>query len=114
MNFKHYQDSATDLALETAYKPEYLIPGLVAEAGEVAGKYAKYVRDVAQDVQPKNTSAYAALRDGLAAELGDVLWFLAVTCDFFQLSLEDVAAANIEKLKGRASRGTISGSGDNR
>lgn len=114
MNFKAYQDAAVDLALETAYKPEYLIPGLAAEAGEVAGKYAKYVRDINQDAKPTNTPAYAVLRDSLAAELGDVLWFVAVICDFYQLSLEDVAEGNITKLKGRATRGTIGGSGDER
>jgi len=114
MNFKTYQDAAVDMALETAYKPEYLIPGLAAEAGEVAGKYAKYIRDISSEAKPSNTPAYAVLRDSLAGELGDVLWFVAVLCDFYQMNIEDVAAKNIEKLKSRATRGTIGGSGDTR
>lgn len=114
MKFNDYQDAAVDLALETAYKPEYLIPGLCGEAGEVASKYAKYVRDVAQDAKPTNTCNYAKLREDIGFELGDVLWFLAVIADFYQMKLEDLAAANITKLKGRKTRGTIQGSGDSR
>lgn len=81
--------------------------GLVNEAGEVAGKVKKIFRDHGGVVS-------AADREGLKYELGDVLWYLAQICTELDLTLEEVAEANLEKLRSRQERGQIGGDGDHR
>ena len=81
--------------------------GLVNEAGEVAGKVKKIFRD-------KGGAIGDAEREALKHELGDVLWYLTQICTELGLSLEEVAAANIEKLFSRLERGQIRGEGDDR
>ena len=53
-------------------------------------------------------------RDDMAAELGDVLWYVAAVAQELGVSLADVAQANLDKLASRKARGTLQGSGDNR
>ncbi|WP_420114886.1 MazG nucleotide pyrophosphohydrolase domain-containing protein [Pseudactinotalea sp.] len=53
-------------------------------------------------------------RSDLARELGDVLWYVAVLADYFDLSLDHVARANVEKLASRRERGVLGGAGDKR
>jgi NTP pyrophosphatase (non-canonical NTP hydrolase) len=81
--------------------------GLVNEAGEVAGKVKKIFRD-------KGGKISEADREALKYELGDVLWYLTQICTELDLTLEEVAAANLEKLFSRLERGTIRGDGDTR
>lgn len=81
--------------------------GLVNEAGEVAGKIKKIFRD-------KGGAIGDADREALKYELGDVLWYLTQICTELDLTLEEVAAANIEKLFSRLERGQIRGEGDER
>lgn len=81
--------------------------GLVNEAGEVAGKIKKIFRD-------KGGAIDDVEREALKYELGDVLWYLTQICTELGLSLEEVAAANIEKLFSRLERGQIHGQGDDR
>ncbi len=81
--------------------------GLANEAGEVAGKVKKILRDKGGIVDDETRSM-------IAKELGDVLWYAACVAEDFGLSLEDVAAQNLEKLRSRNVRGTISGDGDER
>lgn len=82
---------------------EYLSCGLASEAGEVAGKVAKFYR---KDGGFPTTA--------VIDELGDVLWFVASFAYELGYSLEEVANINVDKLQGRKERGTIQGSGDNR
>lgn len=79
--------------------------GLVNEAGEVAGKIKKIFRD-------KGGEIGAEEREALKSELGDVLWYLAQICTELDLTLEEVAAYNLEKLFDRLERGVIRGDGD--
>jgi NTP pyrophosphatase (non-canonical NTP hydrolase) len=81
--------------------------GLCGEAGEVAEKVKKMVRDDAGVLTDERRAA-------LAAELGDVLWYVAQVATEAGLELDAIAAANLEKLASRAQRGTLSGSGDRR
>lgn len=81
---------------------EYLALGLVSEAGEVAGKVKKALRDGTWDT------------DAVADELGDVLWYLSQLCTEMDIYLSDVAKMNLDKLKDRMERGTLKGSGDKR
>jgi len=81
--------------------------GLVGEAGEVAEKVKKVIRD-------KNGIFDNESKLGIQKELGDVLWYVSNLCTELNFNLEDVALQNLEKLKLRAAKGKISGSGDDR
>jgi NTP pyrophosphatase (non-canonical NTP hydrolase) len=104
MNLREYQEMAARLALPTALNDQYLSLGLAGEAGEVASLFAKAVRDSGNQVN----------RDSLKKELGDVLWFVAVLAEHHRMDMQDVAVANINKLRSRQQRGTLGGSGDER
>lgn len=84
----------------------YLALGL-GETGEVQGKIKKILRDDNQIISDEK-------REAIAAELGDVLWYVAVLAAELDLQLEDIANGNIAKLASRKQRGVIQGSGDNR
>ena len=109
MDFKTYQKNARLTAQYPNLGSNYIYPtlGLVGEAGEVAEKVKKVIRD-------KKGIFDEESKTGLKKELGDVLWYLSNLCTEFNFSLEDVALQNLEKLKIRAAKGKISGSGDDR
>lgn len=109
MNLDEYQRLAKRTAAPKDKKNEIfqLLLGLVGESGEVAEKMKKIVRDHDSDFSKVDT-------DDLKKELGDILWYLAMLADYFDLSLEEVGSKNIEKLASRQSRGKLGGSGDNR
>ncbi len=106
-DFSTYQRDANVTGLVVAMDHPMVYPtlGLVNEAGEVAGKVKKIFRD-------HDGVVTQADRDALTLELGDVLWYLAELCTRLDIRLDDVAARNIEKLRGRKQRGTLKGSGD--
>lgn len=103
MGLSDYQKAAS---LTAIYKAEHsiLYPalGLAGEAGEVSNKVKKMLRDGNFDKQ------------GIAAEIGDVLWYLAALSRDLNIDLHDLAMQNLEKLYGRKARGTLKGSGDKR
>jgi len=102
MLIEEYQRKAWETALETAKNPAYMVSNLTSEAGEVAGKYAKWIRDGMLD------------EEGLQKEMGDVFWQLAGLSTVMGWSLADIASKNLQKLSDCAERLTLSGSGDNR
>ncbi len=81
--------------------------GLAGEAGEVANDAKKVIRDDEGVVTDER-------RRRLAGEIGDVLWYVAQLATELDLDLEEIAAANLEKLRSRAQRGVIAGSGGDR
>jgi len=83
------------------------ILGLVGEAGEVADKYKKIIRDHDGQISPQQ-------RDDLIKELGDVLWYVATLARYLDVSLDEVARRNVTKLSDRQQRHLIQGEGDNR
>lgn len=109
MNFNEYQDLARRTASPKTKKDElfHLLLGLVGEAGEIAEKSKKIIRDKDSDFAQFD-------KEDLTKELGDVLWFVAMLADYFDIPLEEVGQANIKKLASRLERGVIGGSGDNR
>jgi NTP pyrophosphatase (non-canonical NTP hydrolase) len=106
-NFNTYQRESrkTWNLIHTDHAIVYPTLGLVNEAGEVAGKVKKLFRD-------KNGMISEEDRQALKGELGDVLWYLAQICTELDLTLAEVAEANLEKLFSRLERGTIRGEGD--
>ena len=109
MDFKTYQKNARLTAQYPNLGSNYIYPtlGLVGEAGEVAEKVKKVIRD-------KKGIFDEESKKSLKKELGDVLWYLSNISTEFNFSLEDIALQNLEKLKLRAAKGNISGSGDDR
>lgn len=107
--FNEYQTTSrrTWQLVHTEHPIVYPTLGLVNEAGELAGKVKKIFRD-------KDGVIGEAERDALKYELGDVLWYLAQIATELDLTLEEVASANIEKLLSRMERNTIQGEGDYR
>jgi NTP pyrophosphatase (non-canonical NTP hydrolase) len=109
MNFNDYQTKSRKTAGYPAIGHPVIYPtlGLVNEAGEVAGKIKKVFRD-------KDGQINAEIREALKAELGDVLWYLAQVATELDLTLDEIAEYNIDKLMDRLERGKIKGDGDNR
>lgn len=83
VNIEEYQQRAVATALPTALNYDYLIPGLVAEVGEVFGKVAKSVRD---------EWSRERLQDELKAELGDCVWFYVLLCHVADVEPRDAKA----------------------
>ncbi len=81
--------------------------GLAGEAGEVAEHAKKAIRDDAGEITDERRSA-------MSKELGDVLWYVAQLASELELSLDDIAQTNLDKLLSRQRRGVLSGSGDDR
>ena len=109
MNFSEYQKATMRTARPHDAKDElmHLVLGLVGEAGEIAEKFKKWVRDQESDESKID-------RDDMKKELGDVLWYVSVMAEYLGLELDDVASFNIAKLADRQKRGVIKGVGDNR
>lgn len=83
----------------------YLFTGLVAEAGEVAGVYAKYLRD---DYSGEE------LAEKVEKELGDVLYFVFQLATQMGMDVGNILARNRAKLEDRRKRNVLQGNGDNR
>ena len=108
MSYDIYQEKTGETAIYPPEKAlEYLTLGLCSEAGEVAGKLKKIIRDnngiIDEDAAQK-----------LSLEIGDVLWYVAQLATTLGLQLSEVAEDNLSKLASRKNKGTITGSGDYR
>ena len=113
--FEYYNDMTIDISMteysefaeKTAIYPEeaqivYPALGLAGEAGEVANKVKKMIRDDRLD------------RDAIASELGDCLWYIAQLCRDLNVDMASVARKNLDKLSMRKQKGTLQGNGDAR
>ena len=109
MNLNDYQDRALETAIYPNRGANFVYPalGLVGEAGEVADKLKKVIRD-------NDGVLTDSVRDAVAAECGDVMWYIAVLAAELDYDLNEIAQINIDKLASRQQRGVLSGSGDNR
>ncbi len=109
MDFNEYQSAARKTAQypQMGHNLYYPTLGLAGEAGEVAEKIKKLMRD-------GDGVLTAERREALKKELGDVLWYVAALCSELGLAMDDVAEHNVAKLRDRQDRGAIRGEGDNR
>jgi NTP pyrophosphatase (non-canonical NTP hydrolase) len=109
MDFQDYQERSRSTARypQAGSNPIYPTLGLCGEAGEVADKVKKVLRDQGGQFD-------AQVRDDLLLELGDVLWYVAQLATELDLNLDAIAEANLAKLASRAARNVIAGHGDRR
>ena len=109
MELNHYQRESRKTALYPDVGSNAIYPtlGLVGEAGEVADKVKKILRDKKGLFDEKS-------KDEIKFELGDVLWYISQLASELGYELDDVANSNLKKLKSRKLRGKIQGSGDDR
>jgi NTP pyrophosphatase (non-canonical NTP hydrolase) len=101
MQFNSYQEKA--LGTDLSNPLDYYFLGLVEESGEVAGLRKRFLR-----------GDYGVDYDKLEKELGDVLWYVSMIANRYNISLDDIATTNIRKLQSRKERNVIKGSGSER
>lgn len=77
--------------------------GLVGEAGEVAEKIKKLIRD---------NNKYA--NEEIMKELGDVVFYATALANIYGRGLQEILELNVQKLDDRQKRNKLRGSGDNR
>lgn len=109
MNFDEYQKKATEFAQYE--ETEYPFLALSEEVGEFLGIFAKAYRG---DDLLGRYGCKEKLREAVLKEAGDILWQLSQTLKEVNLSLQDAAELNLQKLEDRLARGVIKGAGDNR
>ncbi|MEK7599602.1 MAG: nucleoside triphosphate pyrophosphohydrolase family protein [Patescibacteria group bacterium] len=110
MTFEEYQKKAltTVISSDDLFKDSlHWVLGINGEAGEIAEKVKKIIRDKKGVISEED-------KKELAKEIGDVLWYLAVFAHDLGFELDDIANQNLEKLKSRKARGVLGGAGDNR
>lgn len=109
MTFEEYQQKSRKTAIYPDSGNNFVYPtlGLTGEAGEVADKIKKVIRD-------KGGVINEDTKREIEKELGDVLWYISQLASELALSLDNIAEKNIEKLYSRLERGKLGGDGDNR
>lgn len=109
MDINEYQQQTRRFAIYPNVGSNMTYPtlGLAGEAGEVAEKVKKVIRD-------KDGVFDDDTRAAICKELGDVLWYVAQIASELNLDLSNVAQKNLDKLADRALRGKIKGNGDDR
>lgn len=109
MELNKYQTAALQTAVYPNMGQNFPYPalGLAGEAGEVADKLKKVIRD-------NDGVLTDPVRDAVAKELGDVMWYVAVLAYELDYDLDTIAQGNLDKLASRQERGVLTGSGDNR
>lgn len=124
MHMNDYQTAARRTAMGNSL--DHFVMGLAEEAGEVAGVMKRFHRGDEKykehliGYEPIPLKQYGKLslspfaKDKLKAEIGDVLWYIAMIADELEVTLEEIAQYNIDKLADRAKRKAIKGEGDNR
>jgi NTP pyrophosphatase (non-canonical NTP hydrolase) len=92
---------------EEAIKCLYLSNTINEEAGELAGKTKRLIRDNEGVLNEE-------LAQGMLGELGDILYYVAQYAQAIGYELQEVIDYNVAKLEDRKERNAIHGSGDKR
>lgn len=96
MNLKDYQKAAQKTAVKFKDKEKEILTwglGVAGEAGDLVGCIKKtHCHDDDQKL-------------GIRENIGDVLWYLAMICNFYGWDLEKVMKENVEKLAKRYPKG---------
>lgn len=96
MDFDSYQKDAlrTDRVPAGDDVASFVVPmlGLAGETGQLLSEYKKHLRD---------GEAHRLFKKRVSEELGDLLWYVSNVASKFDLSLSDIAAANLVKVKHR-------------
>lgn len=108
MTLDEYQQGALRTAIYPANR-QIIYPtlGLTGEAGEVADKVKKVIRD-------DNDEFTSERRRQIALELGDVMWYAATLARDLGYTLDEICQMNLDKLASRMERNRLHGSGDER
>ncbi len=111
MEFNEYQEKASVTATFTGKQEEhqlmYLALGVCGEAGEIAEKVKKIIRNDEGVVSDEK-------RESIRSEIGDVLWYLSQLSRVLGIPFEDAAQDNIRKIMDRKARGVVKSTGDTR
>jgi len=109
MKLNNYQDKARKTAIYPNIGGNIIYPtlGLCGESGEFAEKIKKLIRDNNGVMTPE-------IRDALIKELGDILWYVANSASELNVTLEEVAQRNLDKLQKRKQENKLHGEGDDR
>ena len=109
MHFEEYQRRSRKTAIYPNKGNNFIYPilGLSGEAGEVAEKIKKVIRDNGGRIDEH-------MREQIKKELGDVLWYISQLASELHVALDDIATVNLTKLYSRHARGVLRGSGDDR
>lgn len=97
MDFEQYRRHVLRTVRQELTERDRLLSGalgLCGEAGEVAEQLKKHL-----------FHGHAMDSAQLSNELGDVLWYWVFLCDTLGLSIEEVVAGNVEKLRRRYPEG---------
>ena len=99
MEFDRYQKEALRTDRVPARKGtddglSLMIPmlGLAGETGQLLSEYKKHLRD---------GEAHRLFEERVSEELGDLLWYIANVASKFDLTLNEIAAANLVKVTAR-------------
>lgn len=101
------RDPEKELQLQNLLEFCYVVMGLVGEAGEIANKAKKIIRDRGSVVPEE-------VKDDMCKEGIDVNWYNNQLFNLFGRRFEDFCQQNLDKLADRRARNVIGGSGDNR
>lgn len=100
MDFDSYQKDAlrTDRVSAHDGVASLTVPmlGLAGETGQLLSEYKKHLRD---------GEAHQLFQERVSEELGDLLWYIANVASKFELSLSEIAAENLVKVKQRWASG---------
>ena len=111
MDFNEYQRLASQTATfegkQEEFKLMYLTLGIAGEAGEIAEKIKKAIRNDNGVIDDEK-------RELLKMEIGDVLWYLSQLARVLNIPFEETAQANITKILDRQARGVLKSTGDTR